>query len=244
MKQTMIKIKTDLHCHTIASSHAYSTVAELACWAAKRELEAIAVTDHGTAIPDAPHPWHFENLGILPKEIDGVRILHGVEVNILDGQGAIDMEEDLLKKMDIVVASIHTPCYREAAGGDHTGAYLGALAHKDVDILGHSGDPRFVYDYEQVVRRAKENHQLIEINAHTFRGRQASVPNCRRIAQWCKKLEAGIVVNSDAHICYNVASFEPALEMLSEIDFPEKLIMNRDLTVLRDYLAPRKKIEE
>lgn len=240
----MIQVKTDLHCHTVASSHAYSTVAEMALWAAKAKLEAIAITDHGPAIPDAPHSWHFENLGILPKEIDGVRLLRGVEVNILDGLGTVDMEEQLLSKMDIVVASIHTPCYQESPGGDHTGAYLGALEHTNVDILGHSGDPRFVYDYKKVIRKAKQNHQLIEINAHTFRGRQASVPQCRVIAQWCKELGAGIVVNSDAHICYNVASFDPALEMLSEINFPEELIMNRNFTVLRDYLAPRKKIEK
>ncbi len=106
-----MEIKADLHCHTVASTHAYSTVWELAKYASSVGLEAIAVTDHSPALPDAPHIWHFENLSALPRTLEGVTLLRGAEVNITDISGSIDLPEYILKRLDIVVASIHSPCY-------------------------------------------------------------------------------------------------------------------------------------
>ena len=102
-----MKIKADLHCHTVASTHAYSTVIELAEQAKQAGIEVIAITDHSPAIPDAPHIWHFENIKTIPRIINGVKILYGVEANILNLKGELDMPERLLKRLDIVVASIH-----------------------------------------------------------------------------------------------------------------------------------------
>lgn len=235
-------IKTDLHCHTVASAHAYSTVKELAEEAKKKGLEAIAVTDHGMEMVDAPHEWHFGNLKALPKEIYGVRLLRGTEANILDKSGRLDFSTRTLRTLDIVIASIHRPCYYCTPGGDHTSTYMGVLENPYVDILGHSGTPEYSYDIDAVVKRAGELNKLIEINAHSFEVRKASIPRCREIAKACKQYGTGIVVNSDAHIFCDVGEYAPALEMLSQIEFPEELIMNRDLETLRKFLSVRKSI--
>lgn len=66
MYTPLTRVVADLHCHTIASTHAYSTVTELAKAASERGLLAIACTDHGPAAPDSPHIWHFGNLDVLP----------------------------------------------------------------------------------------------------------------------------------------------------------------------------------
>ena len=237
-----MKINTDLHCHTIASVHAYSTVKELADTAREKGLEAIAVTDHGMEMKDAPMDWHFSNLKAIPDYINGVRMLRGCEANILDKSGRIDFDEWLLKKLDIVIASIHSPCYYSLPGGDHTSAYLGVLENKYVDILGHSGSPFYPYDIETVVRRAKELGKLIEINAHSFEVRKENIERCGEIAKACMKIGTGIVVDSDAHICYEVGELSPATKMLEEINFPEELIMNRNLEALRRFLSARKSI--
>ncbi len=235
-----MKIKTDLHCHTLASSHAYSTISELARAAADKGMEAVAMTDHGIGLPDAPHIWHFENLKSLPKELCGVRILQGCEANIMDETGALDMPERLLARFEIVVASIHTPSYGGKQGGDHTAAYMGAVENPYVDIIGHSGNPNYRYDYDQVLLKAKELHKLIEINDHSFVVRQENIAICRMIAQKCKALGVHITVDSDAHFCGDVGEYPRALEMLSEISFPEELVANRSLAALQDYLKPRK----
>lgn len=238
-----MNIAVDTHCHTIASTHAYSTVCELAMEAKNKNMEAIAITDHAVALPDSPHIWHFQNLKTIPEYINGVRILKGCEVNIMDDFGTIDMPDKLLSKLDIVIASIHHPTYQpKNSTDDHTVTYLRILDNPNIDIIGHSGWADFQYDHEKVLTKAKQLHKLIEINSHTFEARKDGVDICRNIALECKRLKAPIVVASDAHICFEVGDFSHAEKMLSEIDFPEELIMNTSLSKLTDYLSARKTI--
>ena len=199
-------------------------------------MEAIAITDHAPAIPDGAHPWHFQNLKAIPREIYGVKILYGAEVNILDLEGNIDLADEVLEKLDVVNASIHAPCYKDGDATDHTSAYLAIVNNPLVDVICHSGSPAFVYDYEKIIDLAKKNHKLIEINNHSFDVRKASIPNCRKIAEICKEKEVGIVVSSDAHITFDLGNYNNALGMLSEISFPEKLVINRDLKSFEAYI--------
>ena len=91
------------------------------------------------------------------------------------------------------------------------------------------------------VNLAKKNHKLIEINNHSFDVRKASIPNCRKIAEICKEKEVGIVVSSDAHITFDLGNYNNALGMLSEISFPEKLVINRDLKSFEAYMKEKGK---
>lgn len=236
-----MKILTDLHTHTTATPHAYSTVTENAVSAKEKGLEAIAMTNH-FGVGDAPHIWHFINIGAVPKEIHGVRVFRGAEVNILDLDGTIDMPEDVMSTLDIVIASIHRPAHQGFEGMDHTKAYLNVVANPYIDIIGHSGSPDWKYDYETVVKRAGELGKMIEINANTFHIRKGNVPNCREIALMCKKHGTHICVNSDAHYCESVGNVELPLKMLEEIDFPEELIANRSLDALRSFMKRRKNL--
>ncbi len=237
-----MNILTDLHTHTIATTHAYSTITENAGAAAKMGLEAIAMTDHCGEIPDSPHMWHFLNIRVLPKEIEGVRILKGAEVNITDIHGRLDMPEDIMKLLDIIVASIHRPCYADVDKKDHTEAYMAVVENPYIDIIGHSGAPDLKYDYEKVIKRAGELGKMLEINTNTFNIRKSNVPNCVEITKLCKKHGTHICVNSDAHYCDMIGKFDPAIKMLEEIDFPIELIANRSLAALGEFLKPRKEI--
>lgn len=231
-----MRIKFDTHTHTIASTHAYSTVSENASFAAKIGMDGIAVTDHAPTLPDAPHEWHFRNLKNLPTELFGKKILTGVELNILDLEGNVDLQSSLLQKLDVVNASIHRQAYKDCDAKDHTSAYEAVIKNPDIDIICHSGSPDFAYDYEYIVRLAAEYNKLIEINNHTFFVRSASVPNCRRIAELCKKHGTGIVVSSDAHFYMDIGNYSKALELLYEIDFPNELIMNRSYDVFKEFM--------
>lgn len=231
-----MKIKFDTHTHTIASAHAYSTVIENATFAAKLGMEGIAVTDHAPAMEDAPHPWHFANLKNLPRELFGQKILVGAELNILDMQGNVDLGDDILEKLDVVNASIHAPVYKDTGKEDHTSAYEAVVTNPLIDIICHSGSPAFKYDYEYIVKLAKKHNKLMEINNHTFFVRKPSIPNCRKIAELCKKHEVGIVVSSDAHFAMDIGDYAHALNMLREIDFPEEFVMNTSYDKFRDFM--------
>ena len=84
-----MKIVADTHCHTIASTHAYSTIMENVNEASKKGLYAIAITDHANNMPGSPGPFYYENLRVIPKNINGVYVLKGIEANVIDYNGNI-----------------------------------------------------------------------------------------------------------------------------------------------------------
>ncbi|MDK2799721.1 MAG: putative hydrolase [Clostridiales bacterium] len=237
-----LKFLVDTHCHSIATGHAYSTIQELAEQASKKKLEMIAITDHGVAMADAPHLWHFGNLKVIPREIYGVKILRGVEANIIDMDGNIDMTEEYLRRLDWVIASFHDVCVEPGTSEQHTHAWINVIQNPYVDAIGHSGNPVFSYDFDEVLRAAKEFDKLVEINNHSFYVRTGSEVNCKIIAQKCKELGVKVVVGSDAHISFNVGEFDKVYQLMEEIRMPEELIMNTSAEKLLNYLKKRKKI--
>ncbi len=221
-----MRIIADLHCHTIASVHAYNTLRDNINAAKRLGLSALAITDHGIGCPDGPLLSYFENLNSLPRRVEGLDLLKGVEANIMDMEGNLDMPRQLLGKLDIVVASFHSTCVKPSTAEDHTNAYLNIALNPDVDIIGHSGTPEFLYDYERVIPIFREYGKIVEINAHTFICRKKSIPNCKRIIELCKKYEVPVMVNSDAHSEFEVGLWSEAIEMLTESNFPDSLVVN------------------
>lgn len=234
-----MKIIADTHCHTLASTHAYSTLMENIKIAKQKGLYAIAVTDHGPNMPGAPGKWFFRNLRTIPRYVDGVMVIRGVEANVINEDGDLDLDLEFEHStLDWVVASVHPPTYigKSHTVDDMTNAYLNLAKNPVVNVIGHSGSEEFKYDYERVIPEFKKNGKLVEINNHTFIGRKSSVENCKTIAKICKKYKAPIIINSDAHFCEFVGNYENSANLLKEIDFPEELIVNADLERFKDYL--------
>ena len=101
-----MRIIADTHCHTIASTHAYSTWMENIHAAKEAGLSYLAITDHGPTMPGSPGRWYFKNLKIIPRQVEGVFLLTGVECNVVDFDGTIDYVEDEHKNLDWVIASM------------------------------------------------------------------------------------------------------------------------------------------
>ena len=221
------RIEADTHCHTVASTHAYGTIAENAAAAARLGLQAVAITDHGPKLPDAPHPWHFYNMRVLPGMVDGVHILRGVEANIMDTAGTLDMTRDDLAPLDWVIASFHKQSFPVATLEIHTEAMIQAARHPDVDVIGHPDAPEYPVDIPAVVRACRDSGTFIEMNNSSFLIRKGGEPVCRRIAQECMRQGVQVVVGSDAHCPWDVGSFGRITHMLEDIGFPPELIFNR-----------------
>ena len=100
----------DLHVHTVASGHAYSTVKENARAAADKGLAIIALTDHGPGMPGGAHVYHFSNQTAIPPFLFGVRVLKGIEANAMNRFGKLDLDDFRLSKLDIVAVGLHTVC--------------------------------------------------------------------------------------------------------------------------------------
>lgn len=235
-----MKILTDLHTHTVANTHAYSTVLENAVYAGKTGIEAIAITDHAPGMPDGAHRWHFINLDVLPREIEGVKILRGAEVDIKSVDGTLDLDNHYMEALDWVIVSFHKPaCEDIGTKAERTQCYINHLANPQIDMIAHSGSPVFDFDIPAVIDAAKEFDKVIEINENTFNIRPDNVTICREIALECAKKGVRISVDSDAHFCYHIGKFERAVKMLEEIGFPEELIVNSNWGKLEKYLNNR-----
>ncbi len=235
-----MKILTDIHTHTTISDHAYSTLIENARAAKEKGLELIAMTNHGPSMEDGAHIWHFMNFSVLPPVIEGISVLLGAEVNINNPKGEVDLPDNVLKKLGIVIASLHNPTYDFGGEADCTNAWLNVLDNPYIDVLGHTGRGDFPFDCEQVVKKAKDKDVLIEINACTLK-KPDRRGVCREIALCCKANQAKIVVNSDAHYCASIGDFDDAVSFLSEIDFPKELIINRNAKTLINHLENKNK---
>ncbi len=217
----------DLHTHTVASGHGYSTVMEIAQVAKRKKLEVVAITDHSPEMPGGPLPIYFESHGHFPREIAGVKIYFGVEADILDEKGNLALDEKLLKKLDIVIVSFHPQIFPPASREINTQALLRAIENPLVDIIAHPGNPRYPLDYERVVEAAVSRGKVIEINNSSFTiTRRGSRENCRLIAQEVKRQGGWVAVSSDAHFCEDVGEFREAQNLLEEIDFPPHRVLN------------------
>ena len=237
-----MKLLLDMHNHTIASGHAYSTVQEIAAEAYKKGLKYVGITDHGPEMPGGPHIFHIGNLKVIPEKINGVEILKGVEANILNQEGKLDIPEKLLKDLDIVIASLHDACIEPYDLEGNTKALLTTMENKYVDIIGHSGNPVFPIDKEKFVLGAKRTNTLIEINNSSFlKSRKGSEENCYEIAKLCKKHRTPIIVNSDSHISFDTGKFDKAIELLEDIEMPEELIINTSTDKFISYLKNKGK---
>ena len=236
-----MRIMVETHTHTVMSTHAYSTVGELIEQAKEIGLTGLAITDHGPAMGEQSSDWGFGNMRVMPDYIKGVRLFKGVELNIMDSEGRVDLREAYLKNMQIAIASLHSVTWAPTTIANHTSAYIGAAKNKHVDIIGHCGQDSYMFDYQKALKIFKEYDVAVEFNSHSFGGRPGSEKNCAEIARLCKKYEIKAVVSSDAHCAYSVGNFEPVLKMLEEVEFPENLVMNTGLEKLEEWLSGRRR---
>lgn len=240
-----MRIEIDTHTHTLSSGHAYNTIREMAKAAAEKGLKGLAITDHAPEMPGSCHLFHFVNLWVVPRELEGIKILMGAELNIMDEEGHVDLPTSIVKELDIKIASIHPPCYKgEKTMEAVTKAFVNIMERGDIDIIGHPDDGRFPVDYEALVKAAKRTGTMLEVNNSSLKPggyRSNSKENAIKMLEYCKQYEAMIVLGTDAHFDTAIAEYDYAEEVLRLTDFPEELIANTSLEKLQSFLKINKK---
>ena len=227
-----MKILVDPHTHTIASDHAYSTILENASAAAAAGLEALGMTDHAPPLNDAPNIMHFQNMRVLDRELCGVTVLRGAELNICDARGALGVPDELLRDADYCIASIHPMLFASSDPAENLRAYQGAMEDGRVRILGHPEDGRAPVDFAELARAARDSLTLLEVNNSSLRAityRQNTRENITAMLRACEACGAHICLGTDAHFATAVGRFEESLALLAELDFPEELVANTSL---------------
>lgn len=230
----------DIHTHSIASGHAtQATIADLAKAARGRGLTLLGVSDHAPSTMCAGTASYFRSLSMAPKIRCGVELLYGIELNILDYSGRVDMDPVTLSGLDYAIASMHRPNIRPGSREENTAAYIGAMKNPYVSVIGHCDDAHYPADYEALAEAAVRHHVLLEINDSSlspegYRGDTRD--NVRRILTLCKKLEHPILLSSDSHGTARIGDFSHIEPYLRECGIPERLILNLHPVELKRWL--------
>lgn len=229
----------DLHTHTTASGHAYNSLYEMVHAASAKGLALFGCSDHAPAMPGSCHSFHFINFKVLPRTLCGVRLMMGVELNIMDYEGRVDLDQDILERLDYSIASLHQPCIDSGTAVQNTNAYLGVMKNPDIHIIGHPDDSRFPIDYDTLVSAAAQHHKLLEVNSSSLNPlsfRVGARDNYITMLELCRRYHASVIINSDAHCEADAGNHLFAHALLEELDFPEELVVNTSPDRLIPYL--------
>jgi len=199
---TLPDIRGDLHVHTNWSDGAHS-IADVAQAARQRGLSYLAVTDHSKALGVARGLTverlleQGEEIRALNLEQKGFTVLHGTEMDIL-ADGSLDYPDEILKKLDIVVASIHSGFNdsREVM----TARIVAAMRNPFVSIIAHPSGrligerEGYQLDMEQVLQVARETGTALEINSYPLR-----LDLEDKYVRRAKELGVALVISTDTH---------------------------------------------
>jgi DNA polymerase (family X) len=195
-------VRGELHSHTVASD-GRNTIEEMALAAHERGRKYLVITDHsasmgfGSDVPPDELERQIERVRAVNEEIRGIELLIGSEVNILP-DGSLDYDDDLLSRLDWVIASVHTSF--RMPQDEMTARIVAACEHPWVDCIGHltgrkiERRPPYALDVEAVIEAAARTGTMLEINSSPDRRDLIDVH-----ARAAAAAGVPIVINTDAH---------------------------------------------
>ncbi len=240
---TLSGYRGDIHAHSTWSD-GRASILEMAQAAAGLGYEYVGITDHSPRIT-VVHGLDGTRLAEQRREIEAVQaavpdveILQGIEVDILE-DGALDLPDDVLARLDLVIASPHVKLRMEPA--PMTERMLRAVENPHVDVVGHptgrrpGSRPGAVYDFEKVFRRAAEHGVVMEIDCDP--ARMDLSPEMARMAA---DLGCMISLDSDAHAPGEFLYVELGGWMAARAGLREDQLLNwLPVERLRAHLAAR-----
>ncbi|HET9462831.1 MAG TPA: DNA polymerase/3'-5' exonuclease PolX [Thiobacillus sp.] len=204
-------LRGDLHAHTRATD-GHDSLREMALAAKRLGLEYLAITEHSRhlAMAHGLDPLRLahqcDEIDQINPELDGITLLKGIEVDILE-DGSLDLPDEVLGRLDLVVGAIHSQFHLSRA--KQTGRILRAMDHPHFSLLAHpSGrliDRREPYDVDmlRIIRHAKKRGCFLELNAHPER-----LDLLDSHCQMAKEEGVLVSINSDAHSTFDFSNLK------------------------------------
>jgi len=196
---TQADLKGDVHMHTVETD-GKNTIEEMAEAAKARGYQYMAITDHSknlafaNGLDDKRAVEHIARIRAAGKQIEGITIFAGIEVDIL-ADGGLDLSDDVLAQMDLVIASIHS-----VFDQDQTERLLKAISNPNTSIIGHpTGRKQLVrdsykLDIHTILAAAAKHKVAMELNSYPER-LDLNDAHLRQAKQQGVK----IVINTDSH---------------------------------------------
>jgi len=224
-------LKGDCHTHSDWSDGG-SPIDVMAEAARNLGHDYIALTDHSPrlTIANGLSPERLrEQLKVvdaLNEKLAPFQILTGIEVDILEN-GSLDQEPDLLARLDVVVASVHSKLRMD--GDEMTRRMIGALANPHMDILGHCtgrivvgrGRPESSFDAELVFAAAEKYDKAVEINCRPER-----LDPPKRLLRLAVEMGCKVSIDTDAHAPGQLEWQPYGCDRAAECEVPAESIVN------------------
>lgn len=240
-----MKIIGDYHTHTVYS-HGTGTIRENVEAAISKGLKEIAICDHG--------PGHRlygvdrNEIVNMRREIDGlnkeykeINILLGLEANVMDYNGTIDVDDEILELIDILLLGYHygiipstlkdafiffilnpisklLPLFRGKVEVLSTNAVVKAMDKYPIDIITHPGS-KAKLDTKRLGHEAYKRGAALEVNSHHS---ELSVENIKLALE----TEVHFYINSDAHDPASVGDCAEGIKRAVEANIPINRIIN------------------
>jgi DNA polymerase (family X) len=195
-------IQGDVHMHTVETD-GRNTIAEMAEAAKARGYKYMAITDHSknlafaNGLDDKRAVEHIARIREAGKQIEGITIFAGIEVDIL-ADGDLDLSDDVLAQMDLVIASVHSVFNQDSA--KMTERLLKAIDNPNTSIIGHPTGriqlrrDAYAFDMTAVLAAAAKNKVAMELNSYPDRLDLNDVH-----LRQAKQCGVKIVINTDSH---------------------------------------------
>jgi len=228
-------LKIDLHLHTIYSGHAQCTIVEYINRAKELKMKMIGFSDHGQNMRGClVNDMYLGTLDRIPEVVNGIRILRGIEANIIDKNGSLDVEDRIIsEKLDYVMAAIHSESYeykdKNYSKKENTAAVIKAIKSGKVDILSHPFYEFFPVDTGRIFEEACRQEILLEVNLGVIKRRKTdlkTMANLKQMVQTAKKFNKKLIVGSDAHNIWDMADDSGLKKIKNEIGLTDKMIIN------------------
>lgn len=235
-------LEVDFHSHSIFSDCGVHSVVELLEQAKKNGMYALAVTDHGPELPGRVSNVFYDR---LKQPVEGIRLLKGIECNLTGEKGKIDLPSRFIKDLDIILLGIHPNTPPKLGLEVYTDLLIAAIEENPlVDVLTHLNDKTYLVDFKKVALAAKKLGITVEINNSKTMLQRITDDITLDLLNACIETECPVVINSDAHVLSEVGRNEDVLPLLSKVNFPEELILNKNKEEALDFVEKRRKIKE
>jgi len=195
-------VRGDLHMHTTWTDGKYTTE-EMVEAARKRDYKYVAITDHSKSLgvagglSDEDLMKHTDECRALDAKYSDIRVLAGTEVDIRQ-DGTLDYSDELLAKLDFVVASIHSGFKQDKAS--LTMRVVRAMQNPYVRLIGHptgrllgDRDP-YDLDLDEIMKEAARTRTCLEVNSN-FHRLDLNDTHCRK----AREMGVRVIINTDSH---------------------------------------------
>ncbi|HEY6184425.1 MAG TPA: PHP domain-containing protein, partial [Terriglobales bacterium] len=199
---TQEDLQGDVHMHTVETD-GRNTIEEMAEAAKEHGYKYMAITDHSknlafaNGLDDKRAAEHIAKIRAASDKMDGIKILAGIEVDILE-DGSLDLSDSVLEQMDIVIASVHS--HFNQSSTEMTDRLLKAISNPNTSLIGHPTGrmllrrDAYPFDMDAILKAAAQKKVAMELNAYPDR-----LDLCDRHLRLAKQHGVKIVINTDSH---------------------------------------------